>query len=280
MLPLSRFLIVIVFVVLVVACGRPAPVPEYEPELPVLEEETDLLTQWREIPRAGHEYMDIPRAVQISGAMAQSGPDGLAPLLEIIEDAQEDPVTKMLAVICLTPYLDEAWLPRLLSLTAPEYDSVTRGCAVHLVGAFPSEDVLEELKAFLTDEDDHVRKVATFALLRHGDEDAVAKTRTLWDAPDTSSHDRNEIVLAFPDARAARHLDMFQAAACLEGLDDPARKRAIQLLGSLAGAEALPDLEACYETENDEALRELLRGAIDAIRARAAAVPDRENGAD
>jgi len=269
-------------VIVLNACGRPPapPVPEFEPELPtVTHEDADLMAQWREIPKAGHKHMDIQQALSITGAMARSGPEGLTPLFDVLAGADEDPVSKMLAVICLTPHFNESWLPRLTPLMTPENDPVTRGCAIHLASTYHSDEAFRQIKKYLTDDNTHVQKVAMLTLLRYGDLDALKETIAYWKGPDISSHDRNEIILAFPDAQAAEHLWLFEEAACGEGLDSPARKRAIQLLGALSDMDVLEELTTCLEKETDDELRGLLRFAIDAIRGRAKSLSENQTRA-
>lgn len=268
MTSLYRIFFGITLLFLIAGCGRQESRPDLEPEpqAPVTPE--DLFVQWREIPEAGHEFMDIGRAIVIANALAQQGPDGLEPILDVLASPEEDPVAKMLAVICLSSHMNESFLPRLLELSEPGHESITRGGAIHLLGAFPDGEVQARLRESMTDDDKHVSKVATFVLLRRGDIDAFERTLALWDGNDISVHDRNEIILALPDAQASRHLRLFEEALCNRDLDVPARKRAIQTVGALGDSEALPLLEACLDRETNAELRTALEYAVRALQSR------------
>ncbi len=236
--------------------------------LHVAEEPVDLVAQWHEIPKAGHESMDVGSAIEIANAMAASGPNGLDPLLRVLEEPEESPTAKMLAVICLSPHMQESFLPRLTALTQPEHNQATRGCAAHLLGVSGAPEAEARVRELFADPDKHVRKAAVLIMTRRGDKDALAQALTLWEDPDISDADRSELVLGFPDHAAADNLHIFAAAFCMTGLDGQARSRAIQLLGLLGGADLLPAMDACLEQETDANLRDMLDAAITAVRSR------------
>jgi hypothetical protein len=242
---------------------------EYAPpasNLPaVVESDIDLMTQWRSLVKENYDSMDFAQAKSITQKLASKGPEALEPLFQVVSSSEENPVTKMLAIICLDPYINEGHLERLTALTLPEHNQATRGFAVHLLGRITDQRADARLRELFSDPDRHVSKVATMVLLRRNDETAVQKAIQMWKEPSTTDNDRKEIVLAFPASQAKENLYIYEESLCREGLDNPTYSYAIQMVGTLGGTSSLPKIEACLENVKSPELRSLLEGAKSAI---------------
>ncbi len=227
-----------------------------------------LMEEWRAIAASKPEEVDQARIIQIANTLAEHGPEALEPFFAVIEDPDATPVKKMLAVMSLSAHVDQSHAPRLMALSEPEHDAVTRGCAVHLLNNTGTPEAVFHVRDLMDDEDPHVSKVATMVMLRTGHGEALERTLALWDAPDTSAQDRTNIVLGIPDMVAMACLRVFEEACCNEELERHARQRAIQVLEFLGNEDSLPAVAACLEAEEDAELRTMLEAARAEIQKR------------
>lgn len=254
------------------ACGGRDAAP-VAPSGPDPEAPEGLLAAWRDIPLAGADTMDVEQALRIARRLNDLGESGLFPLLDILADPDESPPAKVLAVICLTPFLKEGYAARLEAMMQPGQETTTRACAVHLLGRLARPDTLFKVKELFDDSERRVRVAAILVVMLHGDPDAVQLAADLWKDKESDARDRTQIVLGFPDMYAAAHLEIFTEALCDRELEHAARMRAVSLLGALGGETALQPLRACLESETDSALVDMMNASIGAIEDRAQRAP-------
>lgn len=233
-----------------------------------IELEGIFIQQWRSLLTAPPDELDVSQAVEIARTLAARGPDKLTPFFDVLRSPNELPLAKMLAVISLTPFINESHLDTLLQLTAPDYDSATRGCATNLLGRIQNPTAEHRVLELFNDSDPHVAKVATFVLLRHNYKAAVQKSLEMWNDPSVLDRDRNEILLGFPTSLAAEHLDLYVDGLCRKGIEQTARTHAIQVVGMLGNKDSVERIELCLASEQNPELRSLLEAAKAAILAR------------
>jgi hypothetical protein len=246
-----------------------APPPPQNPEDAGALEQT-LLDQWDQLAEAGQAALDVNAAVDIAMALRTRGPRGVQPLLDTLGEDPGNPVGKMLVVIALTHLVAPEDEARLIELTAPGVETTGRACAATLLSYLDTPAARERTAALLEDPNRRVRVATVIALLMAEDELAMTHLdKTLAD-PETTTAERQQILLAMPDSMVADHLGVFAEAAVNPELADPARMRAIDMLGQLGTAEHLPLLDRLVESEpGDSALGSMATLARDAIRARA-----------
>lgn len=253
---------------LLTGCGA-QPIPTTPPPKEAeATPDSNLMDEWHQLAQVDYATMDYDRAMIIANELALQGPNGLNPLFEVLENPDETPVAKMLAVVSLSAHITDSHIPRLLTLTDSKYDQATRGCATNLLGNSLSPESFSKVQELTQDPDNHVSKVAALVMLRKGFVDIMPKILELWDNPDTLARDRDEILLGMPPALAIANMRLFTAAVCNQQLSTAARSRAIQLLGDVAAADVLPDMKACLETETDTSLTNLISAAIALIEKR------------
>ena len=224
-----------------------------------------LMQEWHQLTKADYEHVDMDRAMIIANELALQGADGLAPLFEVIENPEETPMAKMLAVVSLDPHVNDSYMEKLMPLTESKYDSITRGCAAHLLGNCVDSVAFFKVRDLAHDADPHVSKVASMVMLRKGDIDVMPKILEIWDAPDASPKDREEIVLGMPPMLAGKHIRIFTEAISNDNLSVAARSHAIMVLGKIASPDVIPAMKSCQEKLTDEELRKAVDDAIVAI---------------
>jgi len=256
--------------VLLVGCGA-SPIPATVETKPDAKSGDGLMDEWRQLAKSDYEHINFDRAMIIANELALQGPDGLEPLFKVIEDPQETDIAKMLAVVSLSPHINDTHAERLMPLTDSKYDSVTRGCAAHLLGNCIESVPFFKVRELVHDPDPHVSKVAAMVMLRKGDAEVLPKIQEIWNAPDGKPTDRQEIVMGIPQALAGRHIPIFTEALCDERIDIAGRSRAVKMLGDVAGPDVIPAIKECQEKTTDPGLIDLMNEAIAKIEGRGAA---------
>ncbi len=246
-------------------CGN-CTIPSEEERAATIQE--TLLSEWDALAATEHDMADYERAAEIGAKLAEKGPEGLEPFFRIIESPEAEPMEKMLAVVSLSDHIDDTHIERLLALTAPEHDSVTRGCAVKLLGTSMAPDAMFRAFELMDDDDDHVSRVATMAMLRKGIDVALERALDLWEDPETPVRDRDEIILGIPYVAARATQPVFEEAICDDALGKEARMHAIRTIGYIATGNTLPLIEACLEEEEDPDLRAQMEVAQEEIQER------------
>ena len=268
-MPSRVFLVAAALPLLFWGCGPSTPPP------PVVKTPEQLMADWASVAAASKENLEAaPKACEISQQLAAQGPDKLMPLLDVLSNPNAGPHEKVLVVIATGPLLTQAHEQKLLDLSGPQTDSVSRGCATHLLGALQQRregtpQGLARLRELMNDPDRHVRSAAILVMELSGDKEGVAKALELWSSPDVTVDERNTIVLNMPQLTVLSNTGLFAEAILDTKLSTEARKRAIQDLGVVGGPPVLEALRKCAETETDPVLKDLASAAAEAVDSRA-----------
>ena len=233
----------------------------------------ELMRLWRELPKAGADSLDAVTATYIAQQLAASGPEGLKPLLDVLEDPEGDPVAKVLVVISLTPHLRPELAPRLLGMTAEGNETTSRACATHLLGLMNLPEVTARMRELLQDQERRVRLSAAIVMIMRQDPEVLARVAEFWNDPEVTPQERLQIVLSLPDSSLQQYLTLFAEAVVDAGMDAAGRRHALTVLGRLGDASVLPALQTCAEKDPEESLRLLAQQAIEAVQSRTAGAP-------
>ena len=261
---ISMAMMALTAVALVAGCGgkeQPAPA-----QREMTREE--LIEAWMHIPEAGRDQMNVQAATAIALKLAESGPEGLEPILEVLGDPEAAPLAKVLAVASLTPLVSPEMAPRLISYTQADRDSTTRACAANLLGLLDLPAARERLHALVDDPNSQVRVAALMVLLRQGEAVALDAVRELWKDPDTTWEQRTEVVLAVPEKQAAEFLDIYRDALLDQQFEPHVRVHAATVLGRYGGAEEIPALAEAAGTDPAARVRALAQSGIELIESR------------
>lgn len=252
------------------SCGSPQDetVPQVLDSPKGVETSADPLQQWYAISEGVLEEMNFEQAMNLARQLAEQGVEKLEPIFAVLESSDRSPSAKVLAVISLSPFINESHFDRLLVMTKEDRDATTRGCAINLLALITTPAAEARIKELLNDPDTHVSKESALVLLRRDDSAAVEKAVSLWKDPATENKDRNEIVLAFPTARAKDNLFIYEDSICNTDIDFLARSHAINILGMLGNENSIAKLDACIASEQFPRVRELLESAKKAIEGR------------
>lgn len=259
-------------------CGGPETTPPApEPVLPQETPETDpyedmstgeLVDKWQTLANAGRNKLDPNVAVAITAELARR-PNGLDPLLNILGDAETDPVAKMLAVISLNDHVSEDIQDRLVAMTQPERETTTRVCAAHLLGRLDTAAARKRLQELRNDEERRVRVEAELMLVMQREPEALDTLReAVWDAPGTTAAEKEQLVLFLPPERAEAYRDIYIEAATDETLSVTTRTKAIDTLGRLTHPSVAEALRTVAEKEPVPKIRNLAQVALEAVEAR------------
>jgi HEAT repeat protein len=230
-----------------------------------------LVREWFELARSPEENLANPRCRQIALEISQINMEKLAPIFEVIADADTDIEEKVLAVATVDCVTGPVTVPWLTSLLTPESSADTRACAVQLLALSNDPSVLETLRECTEDDDRRVRLAALVGLMGQGDAEAREKLSEMFRAGGIGQNERNRILVSI--AADPREADL---AVLLEAIEDDAfpeglRVQAIGAVGRVGNATSIEVLERIVSEESNETLRDVARDAVEAIAARTAA---------
>lgn len=256
---------------MLLAHGCEAPLPEMPPSA-AQPNAAQAFEAWRSIAATPPQDRDVERAVQLTSIMAAE-PMGLAPLVALLGDTEVSGERKVFAIVCLTSQREAlpAYEGQLIAWSAPEHPADTRKLAAHMLGLLESPTALAAAGKLLDDGDRVVREAAMGALLSFHPEMVSARLMAFWDDPETSAAIRNQVVLGMPPHLVASYLDIYASAAVDHRMSEPARLRAISVLGQLGEAKHIPVLEECIATAPEPVVQEHARGALALLRVSAGA---------
>ena len=229
-----------------------------------------LMERWHALTEVmDRAELDFHTATAITEQLKATGPQGLEPLLEVLGADEEEPLTKLLALMCLQGHLEPWMEAHLLAFTDPARNQTTRTCAIHLLGQMGTEAALGKIGELKDDDDHRVANTAYLALLYKQDPEVLARAEAFWDAETTSDRDRDQFMLVAPPDLFVEHLDIVRSAVVNMELGIPARLRGIELLVQLGHSEAdLDALEQAATQSLEEPARQMATSAKAALESR------------
>ena len=244
------------------------------PSTPPAEPPEQLVAQWTAMATGDKESIDGVKLTDIAQKLAAQGPDKLTPLLDVLANKDAEPGEKVLVVVTTMPFISLSHEPKLIELTEPQVDSISRGCAAHLLAVLQQRRQgtpagLARIRELMGDSDRHVRSAAILVMELYGDTDGIAKAIELWSSPDATVEERNSIILNMPQLTVMKNTKLFAEAVLDTKLPAESRKRAIEDLGMVGDATVLDALQKCAETEPDPALKDMAKAAAEAVDSRA-----------
>jgi len=281
-LHLAVFLPAFTLVLLPVACSSPEPppdapatpapeaAPEAAPESAAMTNE-ELLARWLELAKSvAKETMNSQEAVEIAAKLAQSDLAALNPILDVLADPGASPYAKVMVVASLTPVANPGMSERLVALTKSEHDATTRACATQLLSGIDGENVDAVLEGLSTDPERRVSFAAMRGLALRGSEQGRQGLAALWDQPDTTPAERNEVVMALSTRFSKAQIVVFEKAVVDSALDELPRLVATTVLQQVGEQSAIEPLTTCMEEDASEQVRASAKDAVKAIHNRLA----------
>ncbi len=243
------------------------------PPAPPVEPPEQLVAQWTALSKMDKDQLDVPKATEIAHKLAALGPEQLNPLLEVLASKEASPVEKVLVVMSTMPSISKDHEPRLIELTGPQYDSISRADAAHLLGILlqrraGTQQGVDRLRKLMADPDRHVSSAAILVMELVGDPDGVTWAVALWSSPEATPEERTSVVLNMPQRAVMQNMKIYAEAVLDTRLSADARRRAIQDLGMVGDASVLEALKKCAETEPEPTLKDLAKAAAEAVDAR------------
>jgi len=253
-------------VLLLILHGCEAPLPETPPHLEQTAPEATFAA-WQAIAAMPPANRDVEQAILLTSRLATAA-EGLAPLVAMLGDPAETGERKVFAIVCLTSQRDalQSHESQLLEWAAAGQPAETRKLATHVLGLLNSPAAIAAMKLLLEDEDRPVRETAMGVLLSFHPEVVAGRLAAFWDDPATSPAIRDQVVLGMPPHLVGDFLPIYAGAAADHRLSEPARLRAISVLGQLGGAEHAAVLAACVENAPEASVKDHARGALALLR--------------
>lgn len=228
----------------------------------------EYLDRWFLAAAGGSANLDLATATAITDTLIRRDPRNLQLFFNILADDATDPVAKLLAMLCLMPYLDPDMTPLIVEMTQPGFETTTRACAAHMLGVLDSRTAEARLRELLEDPERRVRMAAALVLLTRDDEEILAQVETFWADPETTDPEREQMVLVLLGREHAEFLGIYEEAARIPDLSPAARERIIEFLGRHGQASSIAALDALAEEAAESSIRDMARVTADALRAR------------
>jgi hypothetical protein len=213
----------------------------------------DLVTLWTQHANMAPSEFDPMKGIAFAENMARQGAEGLEPILDELADPDGAPGAKVFATISLQGLMNteagKGITPRLIELTDASNNEHTRSCAAHLLGTSIDPDAVARVKALAEDPDHSVRTAARLVLIHRGEQVGIDTIDEIWNDPDTTNEERNELIRAIPQGFAADHLPIYNAALRDENVAVDLREGIVSILATMGNAESLEALR--YAAEND-----------------------------
>ncbi|HOQ33677.1 MAG TPA: HEAT repeat domain-containing protein [Candidatus Hydrogenedens sp.] len=230
----------------------------------------DLYQAWYTQTTLRRENIDYQTTLDLSSQIISLyGEEGINKIFSVLENQQEKPLAKYLAVMALTPYLKEDWATKLLPLTEPDKEVNTRVCAISLLSLIQTPEVTSHLKKYINDPEPRVQFEVLTALAKRGEPEGIQQIQSLWDKAKDSPDKREHILLSIPASEIPSFLPLFRESAKDEQLTLTVRREAIMQLGRYGKEkEDVDTLKSILDTEIENSIKELVQSALDAVNAR------------
>lgn len=214
---------------------------------------TTALAEWEALAADALANLSNPRAVELGVLLQTLGPEGFDPLIAVLGDPDAAPEKKVFVVVTLQSVADPSLTPKLVPLTGPEHDDVTRSGAAQLISQAQdpaTRDLLEQLSA---DENEKVRLAALQGLVLMNIPDAVARMQAMYFEPAMQPASKDRIVQTLGRFPQESSLPVYRAAVNDVLLEPASRFAAVVGLGSVGEAEdsALLDQAASLGGDDD-----------------------------
>lgn len=232
--------------------------------------QAQLVARWREVAKTHKENPRNPECMVIALQLSEFGNEAVLPLVDVIGDPEEDPYIKVLAVECLKQLANEVMIDPLMPLTDPACDGTTRACATLLLGQTRKARVMPTLRKLTEDPERRVRFSAIRGLALYGDRHGRKAFADLWDDPQSSISEREQIARMFVNdvEHDKANVEILVKILRDAGIGVYFRRLAVAALGRGAQAAAVPALKAAAEKDPDPRVREVAASAASAIERR------------
>lgn len=229
--------------------------------------EKALVDKWVEDAKTHKENPQNPSCMVTALKLSEFGEEALFPLLDVIGDPNVEPYTKVLAVNCIKQLVNKSMLDKLVPLTQSGLDETTRGCATLLLGQLRNPKAVPRLRELAADPEPRVRFSAVRGLALYGDADGRKELMKIWDAPETSTSEREEIARIFVDDvdHDKMNVPILSKILLSPELDTRFHQSAVAAMGRGLMPDSLPALREAAEKDPDPNVREIAASAANAV---------------
>ena len=250
-----------------VLAGCEAPLPERAAPTQS-SDPVNAFEEWQTIAAQSPVVRDVERAVELTSILAETGPEGLGPMVGLLAEEAVPAEHKVFALICLTTQRDRlaVYAPRLLGWVEAGKAPETRKFSAHLLGLLDTPEALDRMKQLLDDGDRAVREAAMGVMLSFHPEFVSDRMDRFWHDPETSPAIRDQVILGMPPHLVEQFVSFYREAVSDGRLSVTARLKAIHVLGQRGSAGDIPVLEECIEKDPDAVVKEQARGALALLR--------------
>ena len=127
-------------------------------QAPVGETIEQMVERWKTLAKsATRENPLLTETSDLANEIAVRDPRVLLSLLDLVDDPQSTPYTKILATLSVMPVVGQQVAPRLIEMTKADKESTTRACATNMLRQIPSEEVTAVLRQLKTDTEPRVQ---------------------------------------------------------------------------------------------------------------------------
>lgn len=230
----------------------------------------DLYQAWHTQTTLQRENIDYQTTLAISSQMISLyGDEGINKIMGVLENQQEKPMAKYLAVMALTPYIKENWVDKLRPLIEPDKEVNTRVCSLALLSLIQTSEVTNLIKKYMNDPESRVQFEVLTALAKRGEPEGIQQIQSLWVSSKDSPDKREHILLSIPPSKISDFLPLFRESAKDEQLSLTVRREAIMQIGRYGkDKEDIDVLKNILDTEIESSIKELVQSALDAVSAR------------
>ncbi len=230
----------------------------------------DLYQAWYTQTTLQKENIDYQTTLSLSAQMISLyGEEAINKIFSVLENQQEKPLAKYLAVMALTPYIRENWGGKLFPLTEPDKEVNTRVCALALLSLIQTPEVTNHLKKLANDSEERVQFEVLTALAKRGEPEGIQRIQSLWEKSKDNPDKREHILLSIPSTEIPNFLPLFRESAQDTQLSLTVRREAIMQIGRYGKSSEDEDvLKKILDTDIDNSIKELTQSALDAVHAR------------
>lgn len=240
----------------------------------------ELVQIWTNLANTAPENFEIAKGVAIAENMAARGIEGIQPILDVLSDPDGSDKAKVFATINLQALvpgtLGGELVPRLIEFTNDTYSEATRRCAAHLVGTSIQPEALARTKELANDPVHSVRTAARLVLIHRGELAGLDAIMDLWNDPETTVEEREELIRAIPQHFAKDYLEVYNGVLKDDRIGPDTREGAVAALATIGNAESLELLHKVAESDPDPEIQEQAKGAAAVLAGQLGEAPPAE----